>query len=156
MKDVPEAQYVSVKVVANSVVKSKDKITYDKLKKDFGETGKTTEGETSNGDTPPLEGAETIPNTGIGIDKNPEIEIGGSKMKIPAQCWAAKDSEGNVYPLKVSWLNEGISFDADKVKNKYSTDRRVFYQGEMVKNYRTLAVFANLAGCSSSTGKSTL
>lgn len=39
MKDVPDAQYVSVKVVANSVVKSKDKITYDKLKKDFGETG---------------------------------------------------------------------------------------------------------------------
>lgn len=158
MKDVPDAQFTTIKVTANSVVKSKDKITYDKLKKDFGETGQTTEGFTSDGDesSNPSEHEGFIPNTNVLITKNPEIEIGGSKMKIPAQCWVAKDSEGNVYPLKVSWLNEGLSFDADKVKNKYSTDRRVFYQGEMVKNYRTIAVFAPLANCVSNTNQQTL
>ena len=158
MKDVPDAQFTTIKVTANSVVKSKDKITYDKLKKDFGETGQTTDGSTSDGDdtSRPSEHEGLIPNTNVLITKNPEIEIGGSKMKIPTQCWAAKDSEGNVYPLKVSWLNEGLSFDADKVKNKYSTDKRVFYEGEMVKNYRTIAVFAPIASCVSNTNQQTL
>lgn len=185
MNAVPEAQFISIKVTATTTVKSRDKLTTTKLQNKFNETGKVEEGTTAesaggaynpnnykpNPEDPNKQGEyieqpNDIPgsNGGLGITKNPEIEIGKTKMTIPKNCWVATDPEGHTYPLNCSWVNEGVSFDATTVKSHYSTDRRVYYQGTMVQSYGTISSFSNLMGgqnasgapCSSSTSSQSI
>lgn len=160
MQSVPEAQFISIKISATTTVKSRDKLTTQKLQNKLGETGKVTKGQTApsaggafNGgikddDGNYIEQPNDIPGSsgGMGIGTNPEIKIGKMKMQIPKNCWVATDPEGHTYPLECSWVNEGMSFDSTTVKSKYSTDRRVYYQGTMVQSYGTISTFPFLQG----------
>lgn len=159
MNAVPEAQFISIKVSATTTVKSRERLTTQKLQNKLGETGKVTKGEVAQSAGSAFNGStEEYPNDipgssgGMGINKNPEINIGKIKMQIPKNCWVATDPEGYTYPLECSWINEGMSFDSTTVKSKYSTDRRVYYQGTMVQSYGTISTFPFLEGGQSAAG----
>lgn len=164
---VPDATFVSLKVTFTSKVKSKEKLTYKKLSKKFSETGKREQGSLGRVEKDPtdtntqiLEGT-SITNgggkiDGLSISKNPQINVGGSKMTIPANCWIARDTQGHTYPLQCSWLNEGISFDAKKVKSKVSSKLQRYYEGSMVRSYRTLSTFYKVNSCDMGSGQLTV
>lgn len=161
---VPDATYVSLKVTFTSKVKSKEKLTYQKLSKKFSETGKREQGALGRVEKNPtdtdiqiLEGtSQNIADgkiDGLGISKNPQINVGGAKMTIPPNCWIARDTQGHTYPLQCSWLNEGISFDAKKVKSKVSSKLDRYYEGSMVRSYRTLSTFYKMDSCDMGSGQ---
>ena len=158
MQTVPDAQFISIKVTSTSTVKSKEKLSYKKLANKFAKTGEVTKGGVGSvipdGKTPTIQGTVDSKNSnGLAIVDNPQITVGGAKMTIPLSCWVARDTEGHTYPLECSWINEGISFDAKRAKSKISNNKTVYYQGSMVRSYRTLSTFYKVTGCDHGSGQ---
>lgn len=174
MQSVPDATFISIKVTATSKVKSKDKLSYKKLSKKFAQTGKIQSGYLSEATENDMKqdlidqslfverypdryddhSGQMVKTGGLYLnpDKSPSINVGGSKMTIPQSCWIARDTVGYTYPLECSWINEGVSFDASRTKSKVSTNRTVYYQGSLVRSYRTISRFWSGDVCNNGTG----